>query len=407
MLVAAVMGVPGLAGAAPDAGAAVRPVAGCPFSLGAISQQGAAGTLFFAVTLNPSSPAEACTVSVTFSVSVQISPALLPSAGPYRNIDHNPLTATEVVTFTPGRLQPSLVVGWSGFHCADPALPGTLTFAVGPQRAATGVTPGSCGPAGSPHSSLIAVSGITPISVVGVAPTPDNRGYWAVDQLGQIGHAGDAAAVATPAVSTFPVVGITAAPTGSGAWVVASDGGVFSYGSAGFHGSLGNTRLNAPIMGMAATPDGGGYWLVGADGGVFSFGDARFHGSLGNVHLAGKIVGMAATPDGGGYWLVGADGGVFTFGDAAFDGSLGNVLLNAPIVAMAAGPHGGYWLVGSDGGIFTFGGVPFKGSTGGVHLNAPISGMAATKTGQGYWLVGSDDGIFTFGNAGFFGIPTP
>ena len=32
---------------------------------------------------------------------------------------------------------------------------------------------------------------------------------------------------------------------------------------------------------MAATPDGGGYWLVASDGGIFAFGDAGFHGSAG------------------------------------------------------------------------------------------------------------------------------
>ena len=37
--------------------------------------------------------------------------------------------------------------------------------------------------------------------------------------------------------------------------------------------------LRAPVVAIAATPDGGGYWLVAADGGVFSFGSARFHGS--------------------------------------------------------------------------------------------------------------------------------
>jgi hypothetical protein len=30
---------------------------------------------------------------------------------------------------------------------------------------------------------------------------------------------------------------------------------------------------------MAATSDGGGYWLVASDGGIFNFGDAGFHGS--------------------------------------------------------------------------------------------------------------------------------
>ena len=45
--------------------------------------------------------------------------------------------------------------------------------------------------------------------------------------------------------------------------------------------SLQGQNLDAPIVGMAATPDGGGYWLVASDGGVFSFGNAAFHGSTG------------------------------------------------------------------------------------------------------------------------------
>jgi len=36
---------------------------------------------------------------------------------------------------------------------------------------------------------------------------------------------------------------------------------------------------NAPVVAMAATPDGGGYWLVASDGGIFAYGDAKFHGS--------------------------------------------------------------------------------------------------------------------------------
>src|SRR5664280_1722395 len=53
----------------------------------------------------------------------------------------------------------------------------------------------------------------------------------------------------------------------------------------------GPLSLNAPIVGVTSTPDGGGYWLVGSDGGVFTFGDARFHGSAANQRLAGPIVG--------------------------------------------------------------------------------------------------------------------
>ena len=94
-------------------------------------------------------------------------------------------------------------------------------------------------------------------------------------------------------------------PSGDGYWVLGADGGVFSFGDAGFHGSTGRhgpqrtgdrdggdavrrrvlaprrrrrrvqlrrrrrstarpagMALNAPVVGMAATPSGGGYWLL-------------------------------------------------------------------------------------------------------------------------------------------------
>ena len=190
----------------------------------------------------------------------------------------------------------------------------------------------------------------------------------------------------------------------TGYWMVGSDGGVFTFGGAGFFGSLGAQRLNAPIKGMTLTHDRAGYWLVGADGGVFTFGDAIYHGSLGGQHLNAPIVGIVPTLDGGGYWLVGADGGVFTFGDAVFYGSMGATHLNAPVVAIVATPSGhGYWLVAKDGGVFTFGDAVFYGSTGATHLNAPIVGMVATSSGHGYYLVAKDGGVFTFGDAVFYG----
>ena len=97
-------------------------------------------------------------------------------------------------------------------------------------------------------------------------------------------------------------------------------------------------HLNQPINGMARTRSGHGYWLVASDGGIFSFGDAKFHGSTGAIHLNQPIVGMAATPSGRGYWLVASDGGMFTFGDAKFYGSTGAMHLNQPIVGMAPTP---------------------------------------------------------------------
>ncbi|MGA2307207.1 MAG: hypothetical protein ABSH29_23910 [Acidimicrobiales bacterium] len=251
----------------------------------------------------------------------------------------------------------------------------------------------------------------------------------------------------TPLPSRF--VGMAATPDGKGYWLAQAGGGVYSYGDAVFHGSvpgLGIT-LAAPIAGIASTSDGGGYWLVGADGGVFAFGDAGYYGSLPQIGVrpAGVIVGIAPTTNGGGYWLVGADGGVFAFGDATYlsngrDGTPKVALLPTPDgkgyllpTATGIGPDAigdavsqqtspmpldalvsgaattsdakGYWEVGTDGGVFAFGDADFYGSLPGqdVTPNAPIVGTARTSDGGGYWLVGADGGVFAFGDAGFYG----
>jgi hypothetical protein len=158
----------------------------------------------------------------------------------------------------------------------------------------------------------------------------------------------------------------------SGYWLVASDGGIFSFGDAGFFGSTGAIKLNKPIVGMAPTATGKGYWLVASDGGIFSFGDAAFFGT---AQPSGKtFVAMTPTITGRGYWQATATGEVFAFGDAT---DLGSGRVNAPVVGMArSASGGGYWLVGSDGGIFSFGDARFLGSTGDTRLNQPIVGLA-------------------------------
>jgi len=187
-------------------------------------------------------------------------------------------------------------------------------------------------------------------------------------------------------------------------WLVASDGGIFSFGGAGFYGSTGGMRINRPVVGMARTADSGGYWEVASDGGIFSYGDATFYGSTGNLSLNKPVVGMAATPDGHGYWLAASDGGVFAFGDAGFYGSAGSLSLNKPVVGMAATPDGrGYWLVAADGGIFAYGDAAFYGSTGSIRLNRPIVGITPTADGHGYWFTAADGGVFAFGDAPFEG----
>lgn len=85
-------------------------------------------------------------------------------------------------------------------------------------------------------------------------------------------------------------------PSGQGYWIAGSDGAVFAYGAAAYHGGLGQVDPSrppgganavagaAPVVGMTATPDGRGYWLVAADGGVYAFGSAQFHGSIPGSH---------------------------------------------------------------------------------------------------------------------------
>ena len=76
------------------------------------------------------------------------------------------------------------------------------------------------------------------------------------------------------------------------------------------------------MVGSAPGADDDGYFLAGGDGGVFTYGTAHFHGSAGASSLAAPVIDIASTANSGGYWLVGHDGGVFTYGNAKFRGSL-------------------------------------------------------------------------------------
>ena len=134
------------------------------------------------------------------------------------------------------------------------------------------------------HGSLGGVHLDKPI--VGMAPTPSSQGYWLVAsdggrlrlrrrRLPRIPGGGPLSTSPSWAWPPPPTVGATgwwpptaasspsATPASTDPWAA--------------------VHLDKPIVAMAATPDGRGYWLVASDGGVFAFGDARFHGSLGAV----------------------------------------------------------------------------------------------------------------------------
>ena len=239
-------------------------------------------------------------------------------------------------------------------------------------------------------------------AVVGIAGTPDDGGYWIVNNAGQVAACGDATYLGQPATLNKPIVGIAATPDAHGYYLVASDGGIFAYGDAVFQGSTGSLTLNKPIVGMAVDSATGGYWLVASDGGIFAY-NAPFLGSTGSITLNRPVVGMAAAPNGSGYWFVASDGGIFAYG-VPFYGSTGSITLNKPVVGMAVDPaNGGYWLVASDGGIFAYN-APFYGSTGSIVLNKPIVGMEASPSGAGYRFVAADGGVFAY-NSQFYGTP--
>ena len=103
-------------------------------------------------------------------------------------------------------------------------------------------------------------------AVVGIADTPDDGGYWIVNNAGQVAACGDATYLGQPATLNKPIVGIAATPDGHGYYLVASDGGIFSYGDAVFQGSTGSLTLNKPIVGMAVDRPRGvtGWWPLTA-----------------------------------------------------------------------------------------------------------------------------------------------
>ena len=190
---------------------------------------------------------------------------------------------------------------------------------------------------------------------------------------------------------------------GGGYLQTASDGAVFTYGKAGFLGSVANIQLARPVVGVEATPGGTGYWEVAADGGVFSFGQAKFYGSAAPLHLSHRVVGMAVPASGKGYWLATSDGGVYSFGDARFLGAPAGRAGDGVVAIVPASKGDGYWLATKNGAVYSFGNAKFYGPRRRLGLSSPVVGMAATHGGHGYWLVTKSGRVYAFGDAESYG----
>jgi BclA C-terminal domain/Collagen triple helix repeat (20 copies) len=187
---------------------------------------------------------------------------------------------------------------------------------------------------------------------------------------------------------------------GSGYWLVASDGGVFTYGSAQFYGSMAGRHLNSPITGIVASASGKGYWLVGKDGGVFAFGDATFQGSMGDSTLAAPVVGMASSS------AAGPTGAMGPTGATGLQGTTGALGTTGPQGAVgtlgAAGPQGPQGVLGSQGVAGPQGAVGSQGATG-PQGSQGVAGPQGAVGSQG--VVGSQGTAGSQGATGAAGQP--
>ena len=131
--------------------------------------------------------------------------------------------------------------------------------------------------------------------VLGSVATPSGQGYYMVASDGGIFTFGDAIFLGSMGGQKLnaPVQSLVPDADGRGYWLVASDGGIFAF-DAPFRGSLGAIRLNRPVVGMV--PYGDGYLMVGADGGIFTFSSLPFSGSLGDKPPVAPVVAVAALP---------------------------------------------------------------------------------------------------------------
>jgi hypothetical protein len=236
-------------------------------------------------------------------------------------------------------------------------------------------------------------------------PSTVSEGYFLSGKGGGVVSAGDAPTLANVHAAPAPVVGIAATPDGKGYYAVTSTGDVFWGGDGVFGGDFSTSSAHvSDIVGIALTPNGGGYWLLGANGAIYRFGDAKSYGSLVSRHVhTNEAVAVASSPSGSGYLIVTAAGTVYAFGDAHGHGSLaGKGVHVTDVGGIAPSASGtGYLLVTANGNVYAFGsGLATHGSLPGRHVHVnDIVGLALTGDGGGYWLAGSNGAVYGFGDA--------
>ena len=187
-----------------------------------------------------------------------------------------------------------------------------------------------------------------------------------------------------PVTSNLPLVGAALAGTSSpagGYWEVATDGGIFSFGDATFHGSMGGTaaqRARSSAWPPPRTGTATGRWRPTAASSRSA--TATFHGSMGGTGAQRAHRGHGRHPETANGLLGGRDRrrASSRSATATFHGSMGGQPLNAPIVGMAATPSGERLLGGGvrRRHLLVRRPRPSTGPWAAQALNAPIVGMA-------------------------------
>ena len=273
--------------------------------------------------------------------------------------------------------------------------------------------------------------------IAAMADMPNGKGYWLLDSNGSVYSYGDARlygslrnkhlpkpVIGIPAAQIGPAVGMAATPDGKGYWLVSVAGDVYSFGDARNYGSLSSRLIHSPIIAMGDLPDGKGYWLLSTNGSVYPFGGARTHGSAEPRHLRLPLIAMAATSDGRGYWLLDIDGKIYSFGDAHNYGSadlywgrarpicVGAIPTNwqgyadgcADATGIAPTQDGHGYLVSANGALkqlYRFGDAAIEGQ---ALLGS--SGILAGPDSGGYWEWDSEGSVYNLGDTSFHGSIT-
>lgn len=256
-------------------------------------------------------------------------------------------------------------------------------------------------------SSVISKQGSYAIDI---ESTSGGKGYWVLDSRGKFHRFGDAELIPNAQLGNLkslynfglsanrPEVVVSSIPTqsGRGAYVFTNIGRVIRVGDASAISDLSGredllwiSQLNAPIVDARLSPDGRGYWMLSADGGIFTFGTATFAGSVPDKPRSDwineEIVSFSANESGSGYVVVAKSGKAWWFNFEERP-QLPNVLLetfgssrlNSPIAAVMTRSCGGYLMVANDGGVFAtpMSDCGFQGSLGANPPNTDIVALS-------------------------------